>query len=242
MVKQALGASHRDAIAMIELIFAIVIMGIVLMSAPMLISRANQSNITAFQQESIAILSSHINALTTYHWDEANTISDQEGNILMVENGYKFLEQKETVRGTTDLDRPRRRTFGKGIKATVIGHDNDEENDFNDIDDFHKATRELHLYTDEASLTNKGEYIDQNIIIRTEIGYIKDTAKYNAKYSFTFNLKEVLGKTDSSTNIKHIITTLTSKSPDNEIADKRIVLHAFMCNIGATAPLIKSGI
>jgi len=45
---------HRKAIAMIELIFAIVVMGIVMLSAPMLVNKATQSSYVALQQESIA--------------------------------------------------------------------------------------------------------------------------------------------------------------------------------------------
>ncbi len=45
---------RRPAIAMIELIFAIVIIGIVLMSVPQLISTAAKSGYVTIQQEAIS--------------------------------------------------------------------------------------------------------------------------------------------------------------------------------------------
>jgi hypothetical protein len=63
----------RPAIAMVELIFAIVIMGIVLMSAPMLISTASKSGYVAIQQEAINEAASQVNMIMGYHWDENNT-------------------------------------------------------------------------------------------------------------------------------------------------------------------------
>ena len=60
----------RPAIAMIELIFALVIMAIVLMSAPMLISTATKSGYVAIQQEAINAAASQVNMIMGYHWDE----------------------------------------------------------------------------------------------------------------------------------------------------------------------------
>ena len=62
----------RKAIAMIELIFAIVIMGIILMSAPMLISNASQSGYVAMQQEGINEAATQVNMIMGHYWDENN--------------------------------------------------------------------------------------------------------------------------------------------------------------------------
>jgi len=60
----------RPAIAMIELIFAIVIIGITLLSAPMIISQSVQSINTNLKQEAIAAAASQISLILTYPWDE----------------------------------------------------------------------------------------------------------------------------------------------------------------------------
>ena len=72
MVKNLIQKSKRG-IAMIELIFALVIMGIVLMSAPMLIQQSINSGNVALQQEAIAAAASHTSMLLSLHWDENNT-------------------------------------------------------------------------------------------------------------------------------------------------------------------------
>jgi len=85
---------QRPAIAMIELIFSIVIMGLVLLSAPMLISTATKSTTVALQQEGINEVASRINMILTYEWDEndASSLCAAFPSILRVTNGDDELE------------------------------------------------------------------------------------------------------------------------------------------------------
>lgn len=225
---------YRTGIAMIELIFAIVIMGIVLMSAPMLISNATKSNITAFQQESIAIVASHANALMSYAWDESNTLPNSSSFLLTTTAGNALLN--EATRGAVATINRKRRYTPLGSDATAIGAN---AGDSDDVDDFNGININLTQYT-AAQASNIGGYIDQNITIATAVAYHNDNPtganNYNAAGQFTFNLPAVVGAA-GITNIKRIRTTLTSVSPDAEIRNKQIILHAFMCNIGAARPL-----
>jgi len=77
----------RPAIAMIELIFAIVIMGIVMMSAPMIISTAAKSGYVTIQQEAINEAASQINMIMGYHWDESSSDETFLDPILSVTHG-----------------------------------------------------------------------------------------------------------------------------------------------------------
>ena len=92
----------RPAVAMIELIFAIVIMAIVLLSAPMLISTASKSGFIAIQQEAINEAASQVNIIMGHHWDEgaANDLYldpilqvSASGDAELVENGTKVVRQ-----------------------------------------------------------------------------------------------------------------------------------------------------
>ena len=69
----AIRENFKRGIAMIELIFALVIMGIALLSAPMLIQQSIKSSNVALQQESIAALASHTGILLSKYWDEADS-------------------------------------------------------------------------------------------------------------------------------------------------------------------------
>ncbi len=219
----------RPAIAMIELIFALVIMGITMMSAPMLISQASKSNYTSFQQESIAIIASHTNALLTYAWDEQNTESkiQYENTILRVTNGNVALsETNRTIPGKRKYS-----TNPAAVATTALGADaNDTQPD--DVDDFSGVTRSL-TATINATIGD-GEYIDQNISLATQVNYIQENTVNYATNTIVYNLPQTTQATSS--NIKFITTTLTSTSPSSELSDKNIVLRAFMCNIGGTPP------
>ena len=63
----------RKAIAMIELIFAIVVMGIAMLAIPMITSQSSKGSESAMMQESISQASSNINMVLAKYWDNENT-------------------------------------------------------------------------------------------------------------------------------------------------------------------------
>lgn len=74
----------KNGIAMIELIFAIVIIGVTLMSAPMLINQSINSSNIAMQQEAITATASHNGMILTKYWDEAGTITQDGQSPILV--------------------------------------------------------------------------------------------------------------------------------------------------------------
>lgn len=226
----------RPAIAMIELIFAIVVIGIILMSAPMLISTAAKSGYVAIQQEAINEAASRVNMIMTFHWDENsadNTILDP---ILQTASPIADLAETTYADGNgTGIRRgtPREsyRSFirpdnsrGLATAAGTLGNDGLE----NDIDDF-MGTIGLNL----SGTGTEADYIEKNVTITTTVAYIADAtsaATYNAStINFDANFTQTSGTT---TNIKRISTTLTSDIASPDELDKTIILQAFSCNIG----------
>jgi hypothetical protein len=224
----------RPATAMIELIFAIVIMGIVLMSAPQLISNATKSGYVTIQQESINEASSQVNMLLGYNWDE--NIADETfspsvlhvssvGNSDLDENGTSGLRK-----GTPFLSK---RSFirydnSESDASTTLGS---EGSDRDDIDDFIGDTN-LTLV-----LNSTADYIETDTInINTAVIYISDTpvgGSYapNGSNTITFDFNST--SAGDTTNIKRITVTLTNPTSPTEL-NKNIVLNAFSCNIGST--------
>jgi hypothetical protein len=225
----------RPAIAMIELIFAIVIMGIVLMSAPMLISTASKSGYIAIQQEAINEAATQLNMILGFHWDENAADETYLDPILVVDSGDDELDENSTTGrrsgtpkeswrsyiredGTRNISASAKSTFGFGS-----GKDGGES-DKDDMDDFSETTTTLTLigtstdvdYTDTVSIANRVSYIDDN-------------ATYQSS-SITF-IPNYASSPSGTTNIKHIQVTLTSTSGADEL-NKTIILHAFSCNIG----------
>lgn len=231
----------RKGIAMIELIFAIVIIGIVMLPIPNLLSQATKSSIVTFQQESIAIAASHSNALMTYAWDEENTLSQPSytKNILTVSNGDNELNStNRTVLGN-------RQFKVGGIATSHLGRDSNATvvDSMDDVDDFVVVPQTLSRTG--INTANQGDYIDQNITLSTNVIYGGDDANYTPP-SITFNkpfdaATHPLPPTNGTTNIKLITVRLTSNSASSDLNSKDIVMKLFMCNIGASNPATKGG-
>jgi len=216
----------RPAIAMMELIFAIVIMGIVLMSAPMLISTATQSTSVALQQEGINEAVSRVSEILTYEWDQ-NDINDScIPPTLHTSSGDDELKESNDSRRTGVPQESDFRTFKCGsteLNASTLGLEGSTKDD---IDDFTNSTQVVEVATGSGGV----DYIEQNTVnISTSIYYASDTADYNSKtVTYNFSPTSVSG----TTNIKGITVTLTSSSSAQELNEKVIILHAFSCNIG----------
>lgn len=233
---------NRKAIAMIELIFAIVIMGIVLMSAPMLISTAYKSGYVALQQESIAAASSEIGMILTHHWDERDTDENLSAPILItggdddLNESISLVDGNLTgVRGGTSIFSKRNflTSVGGRLTATSPGTSNfTAEGDFDDIDDF--TTLSSGLHDEESTTTSEGDIIDKNIELNTTVAYINDTptagtyAGDGNSITLPFSTTAV---TTNTTNIKMVEVILTTTNTEIEL-QKKIILKAFSCNIG----------
>ncbi len=223
----------RPAIAMIELIFALVIMGIVLMTAPMLIRTAAKSGYVAIQQEAINEAASQVNMIMGYHWDEETTDETYLDPILNVTAGNGNLNVSGTTgrRMGTPLESYRSfiRSDGRDdLNASTLGSDPTGETK-DDMDDF----------IDDTDLTlngvgEAGNVETTTININTTFSYINDnpTGLSYQPGGGTLNFDLDFTTATGTTNIKGITIKLTSNSSAEELNTKEIVLRAFSCNIG----------
>ena len=230
----------RSAIAMVELVFAIVIMGIVLLSAPRLISVSTKSSYVAVQQEAINEAATQLNIILGYPWDEENTDENYLPPVLRVSAGNVDLDEQNgtgigrRVGTPAQSSRSFYRVDGKDFNASAIGSDG---NDSDDMDDF---DGENHLVQIEAT---PNDYIERDTIkITTQIQYGNDdtqsgsgTYKTPLNHSITYSPDFSNAATPTS-NIKFITVTLESTSAATEL-HKQITLHAFSANIGGYEPL-----
>ena len=232
----------RPAIAMIELIFAIAIMGIVLMSAPMLIQTATSAAYVAIQQESISEAASRVNMILSYSWDENNTDESYPSTILTVTSGAPDLDKTLTMqrKGTPPISyRSFADSNGSELNATTAASFllDPAEATPDDIDDFHNEV--IHL-RDISAISGRHadiDYIEKttDINITTHISYSTDNTEEGdyQQSPITYNPFTALGglPTDTS-NIKMIEVTLRSATSVSEL-QKTITLRAFSCNIGS---------
>jgi len=223
---------------MIELIFALVIMGIVVMSAPSLLNTAAKSSYVAIQQEAINEAATKVNMIMGYHWDENDSDENFLDPILFASAGAVDLNESNITHRRIGTPIESYRTFVRadgttGLSASPLssfGNADSGEAFEDDMDDFHGSSSLF--FTGETSTS---EYIEDNTTIRinTTISYNDDTVTGSSGYnqsSIQYDpFKTPTGGTP--TNIKEIQVQLTSSSGMEEL-EKTIILRAFSCNIG----------
>jgi len=216
----------KKAIAMIELIFALVIMGIVLMSAPMLIQQSINSSNVALQQEAIVAAASQTSIILSMHWDENNTrfpagdspVLDIVAGAATPRAGLVGIEGRTTPIQPTNRLAAAFNALGRDFNTT----DNNESDKmkFDDVDDYNGSTFGLILYNTENTSADIGEYVDTNITIASTVDYTQ-----NANVEI---------KAGAVSDVKFITVNLTNNQNIPEL-EKNITMRAFSCNIGTYA-------
>jgi len=229
----------RKAVAMIELIFAIVIMGIVMMSAPRLLSQASKSSVMVAQQEAIASVSTNIGMILTRHWDEQDTNKSIRPPILVTKGNVDLSQIRINGKPTGNMkgmpalsSRSFLTSLGKELNATVAT-DFTKEKDYDDVDDYNGDSAKLgNPLSTDFTTTQAGDYIDDSLVITTTVSYISDNPTSGSYSSSRLNLNAPFSSASGSTsNIKSVINNVKSGDHDDELGVD-VTLRAFTCNIG----------
>jgi Tfp pilus assembly protein PilV len=244
--------SMRKAIAMIELIVALVIIGITLSVAPLLMSQATQSGFIATQQEGVSAAAAQLDLVLTRNWDEADA---NQSKTSILTTTYAHANNAPLRNFTVTTKRPGMDQNASRINvhltdatltaaSTTLSADG---GDSDDVDDFNGNNYTLAVYlsgtaNSEDIAIQDGDYTDRNISIATTVEYGDDVPRgvdaspsannYNSTtvtFSNPFNNNAVGANTS---NIKLVSVTLTSNSGVNEL-NKNISFSAFTCNIGS---------
>lgn len=233
----------RLGIAMIELIFAIVILGIVMMSAPTLISTAAKSGYVALQQEAIATAASELGMILTHHWDEGDTNASKSSPVLVTlgntDLNQVFSAGISTGRRAGTPVSSHRKFFssigGNTITTTSSVNLGPDAGDRDDIDDYDNISSALTDY--ESTTAKTGDTVDTDINLLKTVTYISDAPTGAGTYSgtggdtLTLNQPFSTAPANDTSNIKYVTITLTTTATETEL-DKTITLNAFSCNIG----------
>ncbi len=229
----------RPAIAMLELIFALVIMGISLLSVPTIVTTASKSINVSLQQEAINVAGGDLALILTYPWDEADANITVGAGVLRTKSAVLTLELNRTV-DSAGVPFARRYNAVTGFidASTTLGSEISDSAFADDVDDNIKDSS-LTLYAGEtANLSeNEGEYIDQAITIDRNITYGSDATPNYIADPVVFNNPFTATTGGATSNIKIIAITLTTNNPNPEL-QKKISLSAFSCNIGVALPRV----
>lgn len=217
---------NRKGIAMIELIFAIVVIGISLLSIPNLIYTATESGYTTMQQEAIAAAASDMSLILTKRWDEANTDPTLPAIILTTDSTTTGLT--ESTR-TNLQSRSYYRATGGTMAASASGtFQNPDTGDIgqDDIDDI--------LANTAGHVEDGTQDLIDTISVTTVISYLNDSESSGSWNTATNTYDDPFSSTPpgGTSNVKGIVLTLTSGGTTPEL-QKIIEFKAFSCNIGS---------
>ena len=208
----------KKAFTLIELVVAIVVIGIAMMSVPLLLSQASKSNEFNINQEAILAGVTKISSILTYPWNETNSSGILQ--VFDVTNGDSNLSRYPDNNSTRRIghfkEKYRRKFYDNITEAnSTLGHD--KGNEFDDIDDFNGE----HFSVQNGGT---GDYLKE-LNLSVGVYYISDNANYSQN---PLNFPLSISSTVPTTNIKMVEVNVTDK--DHHLIT---TLKAFSTNIGS---------
>ena len=210
----------KRGMSLIELILSIVIMGMVVMTLPLLLLQTQSNVAFSLQQEAILAAKQTLGSILTYQWDMRSYDANASyAYVLDVANGDSELDRNGTNQRVGHINAEgRRKFFLNATQATAIANGND------DINNFNARTRALTVVENDA---RNLDYL-MNLSLTSSVTYVNDAANYNGStINFTFDPTIAGG----ITNIKTIAVNVRNNDSNESI----ITLRAFAYNIGESA-------
>ena len=216
----------RKGFTFVELVVAIVVMGIALMSVPLMLSQVSKSDEFSINQEAILAGATKIGNILTYPWDDKLVSEVNVKHILDTTQGDSELNRypdNNSTRRIGNFKANYRRKFDTNLTyaSTVLGRAGDTNpTAYNDIDDF-DANSEI------INGGGKGDYL-MDLNLTTKVFYISDKTNYFSSSTLNFGDLNTSGTTPT-TNLKMIEVKVINHVNSQTIT----TLRAFSANIGS---------
>lgn len=218
----------KQGSSLIELVIAIVVMGIAVMTLPLLLTQTQANNAYTLQQEVILAARTKIGDTQTYRWDE-NSLDENARISVLVTDGDSELNVSTNGRRIGHVFANKRRKFSADLNtSTTPANLGPDVGDPNDIDDFSVSSDNLVDSNQSTNLDYRFLLFDLN----TTVDYVSDSADYNGT-NIDFTLQTTPATT--STNIK----LLTIKVSGADIPNP-FILRSYSTNIGESELLRRS--
>ena len=208
----------KKGFSLIEVVFAIVIIAISMMSIPILLSQSTKSNQYSVIQEAILASATKIDNIRSYFWDSASyDNSNKIIRVLDVSTG-----DSELNRVTTSLNSNYRkghivRNRGRRFFDSILYGTVSPANGNGGIDEFNGKTETI-------GGSGAYDYKDSAMSINSKVFYISDSVNYSQK-NITFTVSTSASTTPSNIKMIELNTTMPS-------LNQSFIQRAFMCNIG----------
>ena len=218
----------RKAASMLELVIAIVVMGIAVMSLPLILTQSQNANAVALQQEVILATKTKLGYILSYEWDansyDANASVSRvlDTNSSITSANAAFDANSTTHRTGHVIADNRRRLRDNMARPTIAGSANWGNVALADIDDFDGKSENTTVVAADM------DYLF-NLELNSTVKYISDAPSAGSTYnSQDMNFSFDAGTNPANqTNIK-MITVRTTDTSHNV----NVVLRAFASNIG----------
>ncbi len=215
---------------MIELIVAIVVIGITFMSVPLIMSETERSVETSVHQEAVMAGLSQMVNIMSYKWDENQTDESLNGGYAKVlDTFYTNPLQCREISGTRMRighfqEDYRRKCYNEERNATAPANLGSDGGDMDDIDDINGKDASLL----SGAGNNESDY-KQNYNIKISVVYVEDDLSNGNDYT-PINIIGTVSTTSVTTeptSIKMIETTISS-----DTSDTKVVMRSFAANVG----------
>jgi type II secretory pathway pseudopilin PulG len=200
----------KSSFSLLELIIAIIVVGIAITSIPMLLKTTTNNQALNLEEKSFFSAFSLLNLIQTQEWDENNTKDDNYYKVLTSNDGD--TELKCTRLGVLELNNSSGANCDDNTTSHIgldDGEDKDDVTTYDDIDDFDGYST-----------------IINNFKFNVHVRYMNDNSDYSAKNIF-FNENS---SSINNSNLKFLEINITDKSNNKLIA----VLKYTASNIGMT--------
>lgn len=212
----------RKAASMLELVIAIVVMGIAVMSLPLILTQSQNANAIALQQEVILATKTKLGYILSYEWDTNSY--DVNASVSRVLNTANSISADSDFNATTTrrighVQADNRRRLRDDMASPTLSVNFNLGNVVPlDMDDFHNRIENTTVIAADM------DYVF-NLELNSTVSYINDNASYtNQDINFTFDASSAPA---NPTNIKMI--TVRTRDTSNNV---NIILRAFASNIG----------
>lgn len=217
----------RKAASMLELVIAIVVMGIAVMSLPLILTQSQNANAVALQQEVILATKTKLGYILSYEWDANSYDANASVSRVLDTNGSTSANlafYTTTTHRTGHVIADNRRRLRDNMAApTTDGGANWGNVALNDIDDFDAKSESTTIVAADM------DYIF-NLELNSTVQYISDAPNVGTPYNnsqdinFSFNAASAPA---NPTNIKMI--TVRTRDTSNNV---NVLLRSFASNIG----------
>ena len=227
----------RKAIGLIELVLAIVVIAISVMSVPMMLQQGAKSDNFSMVQEAILAARTKMGNILSFRWDK-NSLDKNNTHgrrrALDVISGDKALDRNDTYYKERRIGHVygnlRRKMFSTETNVSTAVDVN-----FTNINDFDNKSAAI-TWKGASTAVDSYEYLDRELNLTTRVFYIDDKTDYNKTtitFAFDVSTKKSITYINNSTNIKMIELNVTS---GNYVP---FVFRTFSCNLGESRLLTK---